>query len=203
MEADVQWDKCIICQAKLRLEQLKCPKKANVKDEEIMNTYEYFLQLVKKLRDAEVVLDSILKLPSHITAITLYQNNAKWHKSCRLRFSDTKVEALLKLKQKMNEESGETEEIQTPKRPRLTEFDNQKCIFCQKSTAEHLQAITTNGFGDLHKNMATEMNDTIMLLRLDKGDLVAAEGKYHRSCNTSTVVTLGHNWLMLNYKCLK
>ena len=30
--------------------------------------------------------------------------------------------------------------------------------------------------------MAQELGDTIMLLRFDRGDMVAAKAKYHRSC---------------------
>ena len=56
----------------------------------------------RKLRDAEVVLDSILKLPEHITAITLYENEGKWHKKCHLEFADGRIERLLRALRKHN-----------------------------------------------------------------------------------------------------
>ena len=33
------------------------------------------------------------------------------------------------------------------------------------------------------QDVARNMNDSIMMVRFDTGDLVAAEAKYHRSCN--------------------
>ena len=33
--------------------------------------------------------------------------------------------------------------------------------------------------------MAITMNDDIMMLRLDRDDLVAIEAKYHKNCNTA------------------
>ena len=182
MALDVNWSKCIICQDTNFIEPLKCPKNSRSwTDADILKVYTGFLLNVKILRDADIKLGTEMKLPKHITAQSLYDNDAKWHKQCRLKFSDSKVETILKLHEIMKK----TDEVQPAKRPRQSEFDNTKCIFCQKASVEMLHNVLTFEFGSIRKEMAHEMNDVIMTLRLDKGDLIAAGAMYHQTCNTS------------------
>ena len=78
-------------------------------------------------------MDSLLKLPPHITAKTLFENAAKWHKDCRLRFVDKRVDQMIKLKKASEgDEAGDEfdDSSNVPKRPRRTEFQIDLCIFC-------------------------------------------------------------------------
>ena len=38
-------------------------------------------------------------------------------------------------------------------------------------------------FGTKHQDMAAEIDDPTHVLRMDRGDLIAYEGKYHQSCH--------------------
>ena len=61
--ADMQWDRCVICQENVFLERLRCPKRSNQNITEQKRVYEAFLENVKKLRNAGHELATTLKLP--------------------------------------------------------------------------------------------------------------------------------------------
>ena len=75
---DWDWSKCLICQEWRAAETLKCPKKSFGEDDKLI-IYRSFIQAVNKLRDAGIDLKHIpLKLPEHITAQSLFNNDGKW-----------------------------------------------------------------------------------------------------------------------------
>ena len=57
------------------------------------------------------------------------------------------------------------------------------CIFCTSETSEMLHENTTFNMDKSAKEMAVEMCDSKLLVKLSGGvDLVATEGKYHLTC---------------------
>ena len=70
-----------------------------------------------------------------------------------------------------------------------TYYDNKLCIFCQSvkkvsskdgpAEPESLYNVASMDFGTKHRDMAAEIDDPILVLRMDRGDLIADEGKYH------------------------
>lgn len=156
MDSDVDWSLCVICQ-KFAFESLRCPKSGNASDAEKRQSYEKFIQAIKKLNDAGVELGPNLKLPLGITTETLWQNTAKWHKSCHLKFSPTHVDRMVSNKKKLDDEQAANQadnqpDSQIAKKPRTAPFDNTLCIFCQKSTQESLRAVSSISFGTDRKS---------------------------------------------------
>ena len=124
-------------------------------------------------------------MPKTLTAKSMFDNSGKWHHYCQSRFSDSKVQLLLQSHQNKEPEPEPEPASQAPKRSR-SNYDNQLCIFCQVvkqgvSGPETLHEVTTIEFGTKHRDMAAEIDDPILVLRMDRGDLIAAEAKYHRS----------------------
>ena len=57
----------------------------------------------------------------------------------------------------------------------------ESCIFCAKDNGK-LHACTTMKLDNNLRQMATELQDTKLLVRIAGGDLVAIEAKYHFNC---------------------
>ena len=66
---------------------------------------------------------------------------------------------------------------QPAKRPREN-FNSKLCIFCQTSTDEVLHEVTKLSWGEYRRQMAIQMADDLMSIRL-VGDMIAVEAKYH------------------------
>ena len=73
-------------------------------------------------------------------------NNTKWHMNCRTLYNDSKVEKKLKALKKKKSPSEPSEETQAPKRQR-TNFESDKCIFCQIKSNAPLHEVQTMQFG--------------------------------------------------------
>ena len=53
------------------------------------------------------------------------------------------------------------------------------CIFCEMSTSEQIHEFTTINANKSVSQMATEMGDMDLLVKLSEGNLVTIEEKYH------------------------
>ena len=189
MEGDVNWEKCLICGAKRFGEALRCIRSSRRhNEEEQLEVYAQIHRNIHLLWDKGVPLPSV-SMPKTLTAKSMFDNSGKWHHYCQSRFSDSKVQLLLQSHQNKEPEPEPEPASQAPKRSR-SNYDNQLCIFCQVvkqgvSGPETLHEVTTIEFGTKHRDMAAEIDDPILVLRMDRGDLIAAEAKYHRSCQTA------------------
>ena len=187
VDVDVDWTRCILCQTKLRIGiesyQLICPKSGKGATEIEHGFYENIHNKIHQLWNAGIPLAEV-KMPKELTAETMFQNDAKWHRQCKVKYANTKVQQMLKSHQKNQPPTAPESEIQAPKRSREN-FLNNKCLFCQQvQDPEHLHNVQTLEFGMKHRAMAEGMNDSIMAVRLSGNDMIAAEGKYHRGCCT-------------------
>ena len=62
-------------------------------------------------------------------------------------------------------------------------IDMDVCLFCQKGNEEDdLHQVLTFDADTNIRTMITELQDTILLSRIDGGDLIAKETKYHLKC---------------------
>jgi len=103
------------------------------------------------------------------------QDKAIWHKSCHLKFSKEKlVRALRKRKREEAEESSESKRNQ---------WHKMACLFCQKGGSLH--EFKTPETDQSIRKIATELQDTELMVRMEGGDLVAMEAKYHLGCPTA------------------
>ena len=93
MEPD--WDKCIICQQKT-FEPLKCPLQGPGISEDKTETYRSFLANVEPFQ-------VIGTLPTNIyfeneSAASFTSHSASWHKSCHLKYNNSKLKKAMKRK---------------------------------------------------------------------------------------------------------
>ena len=59
------------------------------------------------------------------------------------------------------------------------------CFICEKGDEdEKLHRVETFSCNDRIKSMAQELEDHKLLGKLSQGDLIAIEGRYHKSCMT-------------------
>lgn len=99
------------------------------------------------------------------TAQLFLANNASWHKRCHQKFNSSMLErAQQKEKRKRKTDGGE--HTSRPKRRGSTALF---CIFCQSSTPELLHEFKTFNMDKSIKDMALEMCDSQMLVKVSGG----------------------------------
>jgi len=103
-----------------------------------------------------------------------------WHKSCYLKFSQEKLEKA----RKRNATDTELEFGNScgPKCicPPHHSLDKEKCIFCEESSRNLHQFSTLEANSSIRVN-AKDLEDTSLLTKIEGGDLIALESKYHLS----------------------
>ena len=172
------WNRCIICQEDTS-EPLRCPLQSpGASYVKVIKIYESFLMNVKQFQDISALPTNIyFKYDQSATDFVDYQ--ASWHKSCYLKYNNTKLAQAKKRR-------GDTDnlEIKPPRKRQAVQVDN--CLFCEKGQEEgELHQILTID-ADLNvRTMITELQDTQLLARIDGGDLIAKEMKYHLKCLTT------------------
>ena len=185
--ANLNYSLCIICQQHVSFWELKCPRNAlGATEEDTIKVFQTLLDRLKELRDFDLPLGNECKVPAHITAKTLFDNFAKWHKSCKLKYQENKVRKLIDDEKKKREASQTNPEQPPASRTRQGEptFDKMKCIFCQEETNDRLFNVTLLEFGKKMLEIAIIIKDPKLQARFGDGDLVALEGKYHHACLT-------------------
>jgi len=84
----MDWISCIVCGSR-KGKPLKCPVDSPHKD--CQRVYTAFLQNVKQFKELDA-LPVILEFGPEVTAKLLAECRASWHKSYRLKFSNSKLE---------------------------------------------------------------------------------------------------------------
>ena len=116
--------------------------------------------------------------------ITLHQNRACWHKSCRDKYNRTKLQRLRK-RLDLN-----TDNESVGKRTRLSQvystdrITQNYCFFCDQPAAiNEMREVQTFGLEAQVRSAAVLLNDTGLLAKLSSGDMIALEAKYHLKCS--------------------
>ena len=168
---------------------LKCP--ANSNQNNGLEVYSRFLQTVAEFQDIESLPASVKFNEEHDAEIFL-KNQAKWHKTCHLKFAPSK---LLRLqKRNLSCESASEQQQRKSKRQRTSHNpDQESCIFCSEVSGT-LHNCATMTLDHAIRKMATELQDTSLLARISGGDLIAIEAKYHFNClSTFKTITGVHS----------
>jgi len=164
----MNWEFCLICQAKEKPEPLKCPLDS-LQDGAGIEAYRSFLTNVVEFRKIGS-LPVELTLKEDISVEELCTNRAVWHKSCHLKFANSKLErAQQKIKRKRIADSSS----QARKAKRKVS-DQNVCIFCNEQGNDLHQVVTLEVDRDV-KEMAVQMNDSHLIAKLAGGDMVAIE----------------------------
>ncbi|KAG7172779.1 hypothetical protein Hamer_G007018 [Homarus americanus] len=120
---------------------------------------------------------------------TLTTRQAKWHKSCRVRYDNLKLQRAQKRKESSGQEAGSGTSASSTKRTRsnttcVDSMINALCFFCHQDLGQQHHQVQTLGV-DKHVRQAAELlEDTALLAQLSEGDMVAREAKYHKRCLT-------------------
>lgn len=178
------WDRCIICQ-KISETPLKCPLNANTTDIEHREVYKNFLENAAEFQSQSLPVE--LKLDLSTTSVELLiANRASWHKSCRLKFTTSKLEKAKERQSAKRKRETEEEESGTRRnsKRRQASKNNEVCIFCKKDSDEILHEFTSLAVDKKIRDMAKELEDFELLSRISGGDLVAIEAQYHIGCLT-------------------
>ena len=171
---ELNWDRCVICQ-KHTSEPLKCPLLSSGTSGDKTDAYTSFLSNVEQFRCLGA-LPTELCFGTDETAENFACHSVSWHKSCHLKYNNTK---LAKAKKK-REHNPEAEEKRPIKRKAL---NVQMCFFCEKGEEENvLHGVSTFDADKNIRNMITELNDTHLMTKIVGADLIAMEVKYHLTC---------------------
>lgn len=167
----IDWTLCIICQ-KDTAEDLRSPT---------INPLDVYNAFVKKFQEFKR-LDSLpVEMELEEDGSALMNHQAKWHKRCHQKFNNAKLERAKGKRQREESADNPDQEACRPKR-RPSERNKNMCIFCDVGGSETLHEFSTFNANRSINQMATDMDDMDMLVKISGGDLVALEAKYHFNC---------------------
>ncbi len=148
-----------------------------------LGIYSAFLKNVEEFQKLDA-LPVRINFGDQGTAQHFMSNHASWHKQKKKhqKFNSSTLEHVQqRVGRKRKADGGEP-----TSRPKRRESTALLCIFCESSTPELLHEFSTFNMDKSIKDMAQEMCDSEMLVKISGGvDLAAIEGKYHFSCLTN------------------
>ena len=114
---------------------------------------------------------------------TLMRHHADWHRTCRLKFSQLKLERLQK---KSEEGTSTTASVSTRSNKSTNDPAMDNLFFCDKPAgSEGFHNASTYNIDPKVQRCALELEDTNLLAKLAPGDMIALEAKYHLKCLTN------------------
>ena len=174
----MDWTKCPIC-GKAGNEDLRCPLDSLQGNGE--EVYGKFLKAVQGFQEINAMPVKLEVTTDKLTVESFLENQAKWHKSCYLKFNLTKLQRAEK------SSKGKKRCLDPPVEERKSECHSSStslqvaCIFCNDESGQ-LYNCSTMGLDQELRQMATGLQDTSLLSRISGGDLIAIEAKYHINC---------------------
>lgn len=171
--------------AKSTSEALQCPANIRRSDIEVGAGY----------RSLETVLLRCQSINWFPTTIRLDQLNdangiasklqlmkAKWHKTCRNKYTDMKLKRHEHSKRKVESDISETSRKITRQSPGCsTSTMTQDCFFCGGTSGE-LHKVSTFSIDSNIRKYALQVQDTVLLAKLSAGDMISQEAMYHKNC---------------------
>ena len=123
------------------------------------DAYSSFLENVRQYRDVNALPNNIY-FGSDVTASHFEINGASWHKSCHLKFNNTKLARARK-----RSLPQESECVRKPSKRRTINISH--CLFCDKGQEEgDLHLVSTFDADSNIRLMITELQDTELLAPL-------------------------------------
>ena len=176
----IDWRLCVICQ-QTTSEHVKCPLNAPGSGDKSV-TCESFLNRANAFRELKQLP---VPLAEGITVNDLTMNKGVWHKSCHFKFSQDRLE---RAKRKRLINGDEHAGIKT--RPQRLSPEKNVCIFCGDESGL-LHEFRTLEADSRVRSMATDLQDTALLAKIEGGDLIALDEKYHLACLTQLRIGIG------------
>ena len=126
------------------------------------------------------MLPVALNFEEDMTVDELVENQAVWHKSCHLKFNKERLKRASKKRSKGDITKCGNDGM---KRYKHCSIDKMSCLFCQRKDG-HLHEFRTLDADETVRHTATELQEAEIISRMEGGDLVAIDAKYHLQCLT-------------------
>jgi len=110
----------------------------------------------------------------------MVKNQGVWHRSCHLKFNKERLKRASKKRSKSDNAISDNDGM---KRYKRCAVDKMSCLFCQRKD-EPLHEFRTLDADETVRHLATELQETELIARLEGGDLIAIDAKYHLQCLT-------------------
>jgi len=177
---NTNWELCVLCQEETE-EPLQYPMRSTKAP--VGSGYH---SLANDLIEFEELGQMPLEIPldrlddGNGIEATLKTNNAKWHKTCRLKYT-----CKLQRRRKSIERAKQAADskIRTRSIKGHGKTEEPLCLFCnQPAGSEALHEASTIQLDENVRNAARQTEDTELLAKLSAGDMIAIEAKYHIKC---------------------
>ena len=135
IDDDIDWTKCIICQEDVSKQPLNDPAAgASEKSGDGYKSLSSNIQAFYELKAMPLELKQTIVDLGRSMEDTFQRNQAKWHKSCYLKFNNTKLERKRKaLKRRQTDTTSDTVACKRAKRGIAFTFpQNHTCFFCDQ-----------------------------------------------------------------------
>lgn len=177
------WELCVLCQEDTGV-VLQCP--VNSRRGPIGNGYISLAGHLAKfyeLGQMPMNIDTARLDDGDGIEATLMRHNARWHKACRLKVNQTKLERLeLSLK---TENVKTCPAVTTRSKHDKVDLTEAVCFLCNEPAGSAtLHRACTQDIDVKVRKCAIELEDADLLAKLAPGDMVALEAKYHTKCLT-------------------
>lgn len=107
------------------------------------------------------------------------RHQACWHKTCRLKFNQTKLD---QLSNKVAQEENSLP-MQTRSSHSKVDLKDAVCLYCDKPAgSEGLHNASTCDIDWKVHHCALELNNNVLLAKLTPADMIALEAKYYTRC---------------------
>lgn len=200
------WNLCILCQEKTN-EKLICPANVNRRNPDNHDpnkTYQDILTNLNRFIDLGEAPFTRICIPDtfldSMNSEIYVDNMGKFHKTCKSKVSDMKLERAEKRRHSSHLETSQhfvdhqtsldtfdDVEIRindADKRisSRKSEVDVKKiCFFCESEEGE-LHAASTFKMDQKVRSYAKQLQDSELIAKLSQGDLIAQDALYHTNC---------------------
>ena len=193
--SDLDFTQCFLCQ-QIKNESLSDPKKKKVSndgEDHCFNTYRTLANIILEfhaegLHPFEHDIDELNSYPGGLVNL-LQSNHALYHKSCRTKLNNTKLQRARKRTSK--------EPLPVPTKTRASSTNaanntltneseissNSICILCDRPQGdEKLSKCSTFGIDYKIRQCAHVIGDQDLIGKLSVGDLIAIDACYHLKC---------------------
>ena len=180
----IDWKICAICQ-KDTAEKLECPSTFKRKGYNSSETYTKIATNILKFQEIGCVPEGFNNtlLNDNDLLTSLSENCACFHKTCKNKFSDLKLDRASK---RSAASTPTIPEKITRRSIQSTPTDTKSvCFFCNVHKDGGLHKVTTYRLDRRVRKCALILQDTLILAKLSEGDMIALDAFYHKHCLTN------------------
>ncbi|CAH0381202.1 unnamed protein product [Bemisia tabaci] len=173
----INWELCILCQENSD-ESLVCPARKTGEGYKLLASDLEAFQKAQVL-PCSIDIEGLSGESSLVENFT--KNQAKFHKQCRAKFTQYKLQRHLNSVARAKYKSEASSTAHFTRSLDETKNDKNNCLFCEKEDGT-LHAIETKELSDKIKLFAEILQDQKILAKISEGDAIAIEAKYHLEC---------------------